>query len=57
MLKAAFNHFYNEFANQGLTETDLSISKITDHILGPSLSSPLALATVGRCSTALAWRN
>jgi hypothetical protein len=34
---------------EGLTETDLSILKITDRIiLGPSLSSPLALATVGK---------
>jgi hypothetical protein len=33
----------------GLTETDLSLSKITDRIiLGSSLSSPLALATVGK---------
>ena len=34
---------------EGLTETDLSIAKITERIiLGPSLSSPLALATVGK---------
>ncbi|MBV8969267.1 MAG: hypothetical protein JO331_09430 [Verrucomicrobia bacterium] len=34
---------------EGLTETDLSIAKITERIiLGPSLSSPLALAAVGK---------
>jgi len=38
----------------GLSETDLSLSKIVDRIiLGPSLSSPLARGTIGKMLEAL----
>jgi hypothetical protein len=42
----------------GLPETDVSLSNIVERIiLGPSLSSPLARGTIGKCSKLLVDRS